>query len=64
MINDTQKPVLFFAFANEQDERARYLRKLPDEVRQLREILEQVKVTEIYRRRKPDEVSKLDKELS
>lgn len=33
-------PIVFLAFANEQDDRQRYLRKLPDETRLLRRILE------------------------
>ena len=35
-----QPPVIFLAFANEQDNRQRHLRKLPDEIRALRELWE------------------------
>ena len=41
MNNENQKPVIFLAFANEQEQRLHYLRKLPDESRNLRRSLEQ-----------------------
>ncbi|MEZ4734499.1 MAG: CHAT domain-containing protein [Caldilineaceae bacterium] len=41
MAADTQSPVLFLAFANEQAQSARYLRNLPEELSRLRQILEQ-----------------------
>ncbi len=40
MARDTPKPVIFLAFANERDDRARYLRNLPEEARRLRTALE------------------------
>ena len=37
---DNDRPIVFLAFANEQDNRVRYLRSLPDEARRLRRALE------------------------
>ena len=40
MVNDEiPKPVIFLAFANDRDDRVRYLRNLPEETRRLRETL-------------------------
>jgi len=41
MAADTQSPVLFLSFANEQAQSARYLRNLPEELSRLRQILDQ-----------------------
>jgi len=41
MAEQSRKPVILLAFANEQDTRVRYLRTLPDEVRRLQRALEQ-----------------------
>ena len=40
MATAAAKPVLFLAFANDRDDRARYLRNLPEERRRIRESLE------------------------
>jgi formylglycine-generating enzyme required for sulfatase activity len=40
-MND-QKPIIFLAFANDHSDKKRYLRSLPDEQRQLHDILKQV----------------------
>lgn len=43
MANADLKPVIFLAFANDRDDRVRYLRNLPDEARRIRDILAQAK---------------------
>ena len=39
MLNADRKPIIFLAFANDRDDRARYLRSLAEEARRLREAL-------------------------
>ena len=39
MSNEANKPVIFLAFANDRDDRARYLRNLAEEARQVRTVL-------------------------
>jgi hypothetical protein len=36
MMENVQRPVVFFAFANDRDDGALYLRNLPDEMRAVR----------------------------
>ena len=43
----TDKPIIFLAFANEQDDRVRYLRNLPEEARRLHEILDAAEQDEL-----------------
>ena len=40
MTNNSNKPVIFLAFANDRDDTVGYLRNLPDEARRLRDVLE------------------------
>jgi len=40
---EKNKPVIFLAFANDRDDTVRYLRNLPAELRQIREVLESAK---------------------
>ena len=42
-MNDKQKPVIFLAFANDQDDRVGYLRNLPEEARQIRDPLQRAR---------------------
>jgi len=40
MSNEAKKPIILLAFANDRDDRERYLRNLAEEARRLREALE------------------------
>lgn len=40
MADTTKQPIIFLAFANDRDDTVGYLRKLPEEARRLREVLE------------------------
>jgi WD40 repeat protein len=40
---ENRKPIIFLAFANDRDDRVKYLRNLPDELRQIRAALQQAK---------------------
>ena len=39
MTGETNKPVMFLSFADDRDDRVRYLRNLPEEARRLRAAL-------------------------
>ena len=43
MGSEAKKPVIFFAFANERDDRVKYLRNLPEEARNIRQALDTAK---------------------